>query len=109
MGYPGDDGGGPPDTRRSALWAADPDQDWPEPPADAPSRHRAPSGDVWAPAAAPAPPRQPTGPNYPNATTAQPGRPPQPGGAATTGSPTTGPPVRGRTSHRRDPGPDSPA
>jgi hypothetical protein len=100
MGYPGDDGGGPPDTRRSTLWAADPDQDWPEPPADGPT----PSGDLWAPAAAPGPPRQPTGPNYPNATTAQPGRPPQPGGAAT-----TGPPVRGRTSHRRAPGPDTPA
>ena len=27
MGYPGDDGGGPPGTRRSAIWAADPDQD----------------------------------------------------------------------------------
>ena len=104
MGYPGDDGGGPPDTRRSAIWAADPDQDWPEPPADGPSRHRAPSGDVWTPAPAPAAPRQPTGPNYPNATTAQPGRPPQPGGAAT-----TDPPVRGRTSHRRAPGPDTPA
>jgi len=108
MGYPGDDGG-PPDTRagaprRTAVWDDGPDQDWPAQAADGRSRHRAPSGDVWGPAAAPGPPRQPTGPNFPNASTGQPGRPPQPGGAET-----TGPPGRGRTSHRRAPGPGGPA
>ena len=127
MGYPGDEGGRPPDTRagsarRTALWAPDTDQEWPPQasgrPGDAatfdePPRYSAPSEDAWGPAAAsgqalggppPAgyPARQPTSRHYPNASAGQPTRPPQPGAAGPAGSP-----ERGRATHRRAPGPGS--
>ncbi len=126
MGYPGDEGGSPPDTRagavprRTAVWASGTDQEWPTQasarPGDAAAleetrRYRAPSGDDWGPAAAssrpqagPPPPgylgRQPASPSYQNAITGQPPRPPQPGGRAPAGSPEPS-----RASHRRAAGP----
>ena len=88
MGYPGDEGGSPPDTRagaaphRTAVWASDTGQERPKPasarPGDAAGLeaapgYREPPADAWGPAVASSrPPAWPTAPWIPGPSTRQP-------------------------------------